>query len=204
MSSINEAITIAGLPITLRWHTPPVEWRMPDPASLTATAGGSTDLFISPQGGDAVLNAPRLLGPVSGDFVFSARVTVDFRATFDAGVLLLWGDERHWAKLCFEYSPLCQPMIVSVVNRGTSDDANSFVVAGNQVWLRIARLGSAIAFHASTDRQSWELVRHFALDAGDEPNIGFEVQSPTGDGCTATFDDVQFAHVRLGDLRSGA
>jgi uncharacterized protein len=204
MSTMNEPIILVGMPIALRWHTPPLEWRMPDPASLTAIAGGITDLFISPQGEDAVLNAPRLLGPVSGDFMFSARVTVDFRATFDAGVLLLWGDERHWAKLCFEYSPLGQPMIVSVVNRDTSDDANSFVVADNQVWLRIARLGSAIAFHASSDRQTWELVRHFALDVGDVPDIGFEVQSPTGDGCTATFDDVQFARVRLGDLRSGA
>ena len=39
------------------------------------------------------------------DFRLSARVTVDFRATFDAGVLLLWLDEAHWAKLCFEYTP---------------------------------------------------------------------------------------------------
>jgi regulation of enolase protein 1 (concanavalin A-like superfamily) len=203
MPNIDEPVTIAGLPILLRWHTPPMEWRMPDGASLTAAAGGVTDLFVNPQGGESVLNAPRLHGPVTGDFMFSARVTVDFRAAFDAGVLLVWGDELHWAKLCFEFSPHGQAMIVSVVNRGTSDDANSFVVKGNQVWLRIARLGPAFAFHASTDGKAWELVRHFSLDFGDSTDIGFEVQSPTGHGCTVTFDDAQFAQTRLAEIRSG-
>ena len=56
-----------------------------------------------------------------------------------------------WAKLCFEYSPQREPMVVSVVTRGLSDDCNSFVVDGATVWLRIARVGSAFAFHASTD-----------------------------------------------------
>jgi hypothetical protein len=42
-------------------------------------------------------------------------------STFDAGVLLLWVDERHWGKLCFEFSPAGDPMIVSVVCRGVAD-----------------------------------------------------------------------------------
>ncbi|WP_208867453.1 DUF1349 domain-containing protein [Streptomyces himastatinicus] len=37
--------------------------------------------------------------PPAGDFQLSARVSVGFSSTFDAGVLLLWIDERHWAKL---------------------------------------------------------------------------------------------------------
>jgi hypothetical protein len=37
------------------------------------------------------------------DFQLSARVTAGFTATFDAGVLLLWLDERRWGKLCFEW-----------------------------------------------------------------------------------------------------
>ena len=31
--------------------------------------------------------------------------------------------------------------------------------------MRIARLGQAFAFHASTDGQYWQFIRHFALDA---------------------------------------
>jgi uncharacterized protein len=195
---------IAALPMPLRWETSPVSWNIVDEAALTITAGARTDLFVDPQGDAETLNAPRLLADVTGDFLLSARVTVGFAATFDAGVLLLYAGERTWAKLCFEYSPQRQPMVVSVVTRGVSDDCNSFVVEGDQVWLRIARVGRAFAFHASTDGTFWHFVRHFALDAAETLAAGFSAQSPTGEACTATFDAVRYVPERLHDLRSGA
>ena len=140
---------------------------------------------------------------VTGDYVLSARVSVDFEATFDAGALMLHVDDRTWAKLCFELSPKRRPMVVSVVTRGVSDDCNSFAVPGESIWLRIARLGPAVAMHASTDGRRWELVRHFSLAEHAEPAIGFESQSPTGDGCIVTFDQVRFDARRLTDLRNG-
>ena len=57
-------------------------------------------------------------------------------ATYDAGVLTLRRRDDLWAKLCFERSPQGEPMVVSVVTRGVSDDCNSFVVDGRSVWLR--------------------------------------------------------------------
>lgn len=81
---------------------------------MTVAAQGHTDTFIDPGSGtsgdpgagpgaainaESMLNAATLLGtPPEGDFQLSARVTVGFGSTFDAGVLLLWLDERHWAK----------------------------------------------------------------------------------------------------------
>jgi regulation of enolase protein 1 (concanavalin A-like superfamily) len=195
---------VAAIPTPLRWETPPASWNIVDAAALTITAGARTDLFVDPQGTAETLNAPRLLADVTGDFLLSARVTVGFAATFDAGVLLLYVGERTWAKLCFEYSPQRQPMVVSVVTRGVSDDCNSFVVEGDQVWLRVARLGGAFAFHASTDGTFWHFVRHFALDAADTIAAGFSAQSPTGEACTATFDVIRYMPELLPDLRSGA
>ncbi|WP_116070294.1 DUF1349 domain-containing protein [Asanoa ferruginea] len=175
--------------------------------AVTVSAQPRTDIFIDPAGSaDPMLNAATLLGPApAGDFQFSARVTVSFAATFDAGVLLVWLDERRWAKLCFEYSPAAEPMIVSVVCRGVADDANAFVVAGPSVWLRVSRLDRVYAYHASVDGETWQLIRVFKLDdetAGDR--IGLEGQSPTGEGCGATFDELRFAPERLGDLRDGS
>jgi regulation of enolase protein 1 (concanavalin A-like superfamily) len=198
---MTETVSLASLPMPLEWQVPPVSWHAESNAALTIAAGANTDLFIDPGGTATILNAPRLLGSPTGEFVLSARVTVEFAATFDAGVLLLYGNERLWGKLCFEYSPQHQPMVVSVVTRGTSDDANAFVVAGNQVWLRVARLGGACAFHASTDGTYWQLIRHFALEGALA--AGFLAQSPTGAGCTARFDDIQFSPVRLRELRDG-
>ena len=85
-------------------------------------------------------------------------------STFDAGVLLLWVDDRNWAKLCFEFSPDREPMIVSVVARGVADDANAFVVDGRTVWLRVSRIDHAYAYHASLDGTTWRMIRFFALD----------------------------------------
>jgi hypothetical protein len=75
-------------------------------------------------------NAPAALFlPPDQDFSLRVRVTVDFGATYDAGVLCVYAQDQTWANLCFEYSPQNQPMIVSVVTRGASDDCNSVVVA---------------------------------------------------------------------------
>jgi hypothetical protein len=96
-------------------------------------------------------------------------------------------------------------MVVSVVTREVSDDANAFVVPERSVWLRVSRLGRVYAFHASVDGKTWTLVRVFSLgDAVTGHRIGFEAQSPTGDGCTVTFDDIRFTRQRLEELRDGS
>lgn len=197
-------LNVPGVPFPL---SPVGAWQLVETGTVTGTAAPHTDLFIDPGGSNqSTLNAATLLGvPPEGDFQFSARVTVDFAATFDAGVLLLWSDDRHWGKLCFEFSPAGEPMVVSVVTRGVSDDANGFVVSGRSLWLRVSRIDQAYAYHASTDGKSWQMIRFFRV--GDETagdRIGFEAQSPTGDGSVVTFEDIRFVPERLGDLRDGS
>ena len=202
--TVDEHVSIAALPLPLRWLAEPQSWSSPDAASLTLTAGPRTDRFADPQlAAGPVLNAPALVAEPSGDFRLSARVTVDFAATYDAGVLILHASDRAWAKLCFEYSPQREPMVVSVVTRDVSDDCNSFVVDGASVWLRIVRTGRAFAFHASADGVKWTFIRHFALDADDSPAVGFAAQSPTGDGCVVMFEQIAYEAAGLHDLRSG-
>ena len=191
-----------GLPFELAWLSAPVAWDVTD-GTLRIEAGPRTDWFADPAGGtEPMLNAPALVGAVTGDFILSARVSVEFAATFDAGVLMLHADDRCWAKLCLERSPDGSPMVVSVVTREYSDDCNSVVVDGDELWLRIARLGAGYAFHTSSDARRWKLVRYFGLPA-PTASVGFEAQSPLGEGCTARFSDVSFERRRLSDLRSG-
>jgi regulation of enolase protein 1 (concanavalin A-like superfamily) len=204
-------IDVPGLPFATTASHPEVWAWHPDRDALVATAPGHTDFYVNPGGAEAgdaesLHNAATLLGtPPPGDFLFSADVSVDFLSQYDAGVLMLWIDERNWAKFCFEFSPAGLPMVVSVVTRGTSDDANAFTVDGRSVGLRIARVGRVYAFHASTDGLTWELIRVFTLgDDLAEHRVGFEAQSPTGDGCTVTFDRIAFACERLHDLRDGS
>lgn len=196
-----------GLPFALE-AVPPHDWTWIGGSALETVALPLTDYFVDPVDDDAAPPSPAatLLGvPPSGDFQLSARVAVDVHAQFDAGVLLLWKDDRHWAKLCFERSPAGDPMVVSVVTRGTSDDANAFVVDGAEVRLRISRLGRAYAFHASTDGSAWRMIRLFSLgDDVAEHRVGFEAQSPMGEGCRVDFDEIAFIAQRLADVRDGS
>lgn len=149
------------------------------------------------------MNAPmELFDAGAGDFLLSAEVEVEFRSTFDAGVLVLWSDETHWAKLCFEYSPQGEAMVVSVVTNGISDDANGPVPAGPRVHLRVGRRGRTGVMHYSEDGAWWRLVRVFRLPDGPL-KAGFEVQSPTGEGVVARFGKIAFRRVTLQDPRNG-
>jgi len=207
---MSDPLHVPGLPFDVTPSHPGV-WRLEEDGTVVADAPGGTDLYVNPGGADSadaasLLNAATLLGsPPAGDFQLRARVSVDFAAQFDAGVLLLWSDDQHWAKLCFEYSPAGEPMVVSVVTTGVSDDANAFAVDQRSVWLRVSRVDQVYAYHASTDGLDWALVRVFTLgEAVVGHRVGFEAQSPTGDGCTVRFDDARFVGERLADLRDGS
>lgn len=206
----DDVVKVPELPFPVVASQPGI-WRRDEGGAVLADAPAHTDFFLNPGGegaadAESMLNAATLLGVApDGDFQLSARVTAGFRSQFDAGVLFLWADERHWAKLCFEFSPDAEPMVVSVVTRGVSDDANAFTVAEQSVWLRVSRIDHVYAYHASTDGSAWRLIRVFTLGADVSGHrIGFEVQSPTGDGCAVNFADIRFAGLRLADLRDGS
>ena len=202
-------VTVPGLPFALASEgTPPCRWAVRRDALVLAGAAGS-DLFVDPAGdpagGGVPPDAGRLLGtPPDGDFTLAARVTVGFRSTYDAGVLLVHAGERRWAKLCFEFSPQRRPTAVTVVTRQTSDDCNSVEAPASTMWLRAARTGRAWAFHVSADGRWWRLVRYFALGGDDGARIGFLAQSPAGAGCTATFDRITLRQGAPADLRDGS
>jgi uncharacterized protein len=174
--------------------------------TLTLTSAPATDLFVDPGGEEGGRpDAGRFTGlPGDKDFTFSARVTVGFKSKFDAGVLLLYLSERRWAKLCYELSPQGHPMAVTVVTRSMSDDSNSFETEGGPLWLRITRSGRAWAFHASRDGSWWQLLRYFTLGESSGARVGFLAQSPTGEGCSAVFDNIAYKPGAPADLRDGS
>ena len=198
------AFHLTTLPAELSWRHNPVAWNVDAEEQLTMKAGAATDWFNDPAGSPRKDDAPSALF-VSTDqrFTLSARVSVAFASTFDAGALLARVSDDVWAKLCFEYSPQHQPMVVSVVTRGVSDDCNSAPIAGDSVFLRITRREAILAFHYSLDGLVWQLVRYFSLGDAREMTLGFSAQSPTGSGCVAAFARIQYSASAVSDLRNG-
>ena len=195
---------IAGLP--------PVDWTAArsqaayDQAdsTLTLTAAAGVDWTNDPLGAPQH-RASALAFTAPASFSLSARVlVVSPRTTFDAGVLALWADSDHWAKLCFEYSPQGEAMVVSVVTNTHSDDSNGPVVTAPWTYLRVSRVGPAWAFHSSGNGRDWSFVRLFRLDTEKPVNVGFMSQAPMGQSCVAGFDSIQFTDQTPENLRDGS
>ena len=172
---------------------------------LSMHAGPVTDWFNDPDLGTCVASAPVLCTTVVEDCQVTARVDVEFESTFDAGVLFVHQGPDDYAKLCFERAPDGANTVVSVVTRGVSDDANGPVIDGSSVVLRVSRFRGVLAFHWSTDASTWILLRYFQLrDPAAPTSIGFLAQSPTGDGCTATFTEISYCPGAPADIRDGS
>ena len=194
--------TLTEVPTTFRWLGTPADASL-GAGALSISAGPGEDWFIDPGSGATTLNAPALVGSLTGNFTLSAHVDAGFKSTFDAGALVVWHDDRTWAKLAYEFSPAGDPMVVSVVTRGESDDCNSTVVSKGGVWLRMAYIDGAYAFHSSANGRDWQFVRHFRLSSEGAGEVGFEAQSPLGEGCRARFSEIVHAERTLTDLRNG-
>jgi uncharacterized protein len=197
-----DAISIPSLPHSLHWHNQPESWDVSVDGQLAITAPAKTDWFIDPQGAVNVSNAPVLLFPVPDPCMLSAQVIVNHVATYDAGVLMVYESPQAWAKFCLELSPQGLPTVVSVVTKGVSDDCNAFAVNG-PVYMRVSKLEQAYAFHVSQDGNTWNLIRYFKLEDNPNAQMGFEAQSPTGNGCAASFRNIHFEQRLLIELRSG-
>jgi regulation of enolase protein 1 (concanavalin A-like superfamily) len=178
-----------------------------DATHLVLRAEAGDDLFFEP-GAESRVGQLHPLGAWMTDegFQFSARVRVDFLATFDSAVILGWFDEDRWFKICSELDPQGHPRVVSVVTRGRSDDSNGAFLTGEEVYLRVSRAGRLFSLHSSTDSTNWDLVRMFEMNA--EPTepifIGIAVQSPSGDGTTGAFDEITFIDQELSNPRDGS
>jgi regulation of enolase protein 1 (concanavalin A-like superfamily) len=200
-----KSFTLTSIPSELTWKNAPVSFDTQSGNRLDITAGVVSDWFNNPGGSSIKNNAPLALFTPSGEnFLLSAKVTVEFKYTYDAGVLFLYVKDDTWAKLCFEYSPQNEAMVVSVVTRGRSDDCNSTVIGSHTVFLRVFRQGNAVAFHYSTDGHSWYFVRYFTIGDLENMQIGFAAQSPTGKGCTVHFSEIVYRLGELTDLRDGS
>jgi uncharacterized protein len=201
-------LKLPTIPYPLRWLTPASDFTN-NAGGLTITGGPNTDLFVDPLEAYDVINAPKLVFAPDDHFLLSSKVKVNFASDYDAGVLVVFRDEKSWAKFAFELSPGKIPTIVSVVNNGKySDDCNHAEIKNaTAIYLRIAGLDKdTYAFHYSLDGKYWNLVRYFSLDNNGPATpvvAGFSSQSPTGKKCETVFTEMKYEAKNLKDIRNG-
>ncbi len=195
--------TLKAIPAPLHWRNYPIDWALSPTDELTIVSGRKTNWFVNPMRERIEDNLPLLLFKAEEQFVLTARVSVRFKASWDAGGLVVRANDELWGKFCFEFSVKKEPMIVSVVTRKISDDCNSMVIPGDDVYLRLAKIGKAIFFFASRDGRAWDMIRSFTLGQQLDLEIGFFSQSPVGEGCTAVFSDITYSAVPIKNVLEG-
>ncbi|HPJ02289.1 MAG TPA: DUF1349 domain-containing protein [Candidatus Limiplasma sp.] len=147
--------------------------------------------------------APFYYTRVTGDFVLRAQVSHDFLYTFDASSIMVMHSLLVWAKACFEKTDFGTHAAVSVVTNHVSDDANGCNIAGNTLWMQVARAGNHFAFHYAQDGENFYMMRTFYLPAAPEIMVGFVPQSPVGKGGERFYRNISLTHKTVKDLRAG-
>jgi len=175
---------------------------------LAITAPPKTDWFNNPVPENGVVsrpvaNAPFFYTEVHGDFVLRAKVRPNHRYTYDACALMVIRDEQMWAKAAFEQSDFGTKAAVCVVTNQVSDDANGCNIDQEEAWLQIVRAGDVFCVHYSLDGQRFDMVRLFSLPVGDNVKVGFEAQSPAGEGGLRFFSDISLEKRTVKNLRAG-
>lgn len=174
--------------------------------SLEMVSGAETDFFIEPgQPPYNMANAPLLLMPVdnSKPFTFSIRVKPTHLVKYDAGMAFLYVNDSEWLKFAFEVDERMIGRIVTVKTKEFSDDNNHDAIPAKSVYLKISSDTKVVGFYYSLDAKTWQLVRVFKNEYGENLKIGIGTQSPAGKGNKSVFSEFQFAESNVKDFRLG-
>src|SRR5512133_2356573 len=122
-------ITLPGITFT-RSLNGAAENASVDGGTLTLKSGAKTDNFRDPDGKLSNATAPVLLTEVDNTkpFTFTAKLTAEHLAMYDAGALYIWVDDELWFKFAMERDERAHVRIVSVRTIGTSDDNDHDIV----------------------------------------------------------------------------
>ena len=112
-------------------------------------------------------------------------------------------DLTCWAKACFEHTDFHTHAVVSVVTRGSSDDANGCNLDGNTAWLQICRVGNNFAFHYSVDGEQFYMMRYFYLPADPVVKVGLLAQAPQGNGGDRIYENLTIERKTVKNIRAG-
>lgn len=148
----------------------------------------NTDFFVNPTDGNIKANAAFVFKEIDGDFICRAKIYVEHKALFDAGVLMALQDDTHWAKACFEMGDYGFKSVCCVMTNGLSDDSNGILVNENTIWLQLARTGNVFSVHYSFDGKKYFMARLCNMPLNKKLKLGFEAQSPTGNSIKVLFE----------------
>jgi len=166
------------------------------------TAGGGGGHFL--RGALASSKAPRILRPVSGDFIATVKVTGDFKAReeFIAAGWLLVSDDQTYLRFerniwrggkakAYSIAPLFE-YTEDGVNLTKSIGFEQPFFKGNSTYLELTRRGNQVDWGVSHDGQTWIRGQPLDVKLARDARLGFSVTN-----CSSEPFTVEFAEYRL-------
>ncbi|HEX7028172.1 MAG TPA: DUF1349 domain-containing protein [Gammaproteobacteria bacterium] len=174
-------------------------------AIVTLKSDAKKDFFNDPDGKLTNSSAPVLLAKVDNTkpFTLTAKVSPEFKETYDAGALYIFHTEKLWQKFAFERDERGATRIVSVRTIETSDDNNHQTLEGDSVYLKISSDTRTVGFYFSEDKITWNLARLYKNSYPDTLWVGVSSQSPLGDGNVTRFESLSLTGGSVKDFRMG-
>lgn len=126
---------------------------------------------------------------------FTVKATREGSSLYDQCGILVYLDEKNWAKVCMEYEDeTTQKLGSGVTSGGYSDWAWADIPGENRVmYYRVSRLKDSFLFEASRGGKEYEQMRIFHLRCKNAAvRIGVFACCPTGDGMKAAFEGAAF------------
>ena len=126
---------------------------------------------------------------------FTVKATREGSSLYDQCGILVYLDEKNWAKVCMEYEDETTQKLGSVVTSGGySDWAWADIPGENRVmYYRVSRLKDSFLFEASRGGKEYEQMRIFHLRCKNAAvRIGVFACCPTGDGMKAGVEGAAF------------
>jgi regulation of enolase protein 1 (concanavalin A-like superfamily) len=174
----------------MKWMNEPASWKKSG-ESLVVRSRAKTDFWRKTFYGYITDNGHFFYLPVSGDFVFQARINGQYAALYDQAGLMVRADAENWMKCGTEFFDGERHASV-VFTRDFSDWSTMPDLSKSApIWWRAVRKKDSIETLCSSDGKKFISVRQGYFVPGAETNVGIMCAAPEGPGFEAVFDDLR-------------
>ncbi len=176
-----------------QWLNPPKDYSADNEFIRIATEP-DTDLWQNTYYDFVHTNAHAYLFSASEDFTFTVKASFSYRELFDQCGIILYLDDRNWAKASIERENENRGWLGSVVtNSGYSDWATtSLDGARTSMYYRLSRRGADFLFEQSLDGVQFRQMRIFHMHGFPETvSAGVYACSPGQSSFVAEFSELK-------------
>jgi regulation of enolase protein 1 (concanavalin A-like superfamily) len=179
----------AGLIGKMKWMNEPAAAHISG-GVITVRSRAKTDFWRETYTGNTADNGHFFHLPISGDFMFTARVAGKFSDQFDQAGIMVRLDAENWMKCGTEFfgGKRCGSVVFT---RDFSDwSVMDDLSQTGPVWWRAERKGNSLQVYRSLDGKGFSMIRSGYFMPGPGVEVGIMCAAPEGNGFESEFDNL--------------